>query len=65
MAQKLRETEELIEKYTCYIDGKVPLSPTAVQALEEELKKRSFRRIGPGKLLKIFTRCSRYPGLFS
>jgi hypothetical protein len=57
-------TEKLIEQYAYYLDGKIHLSPANVRLLEKKLKKRSFRGMGAGKLLEIFSRCAEYPNPF-
>jgi len=66
MAQeRSSRTEKMIEQYACYLDGKLHLAPVSVRRLEEKLKESSFRGIGAGKLLEIFTRCAEYPPPFS
>ncbi|MDQ7821762.1 MAG: hypothetical protein RDV48_03095 [Candidatus Eremiobacteraeota bacterium] len=61
---KSRVTLNLIEKYACYLDGKLPLSSEEAKALEEKLERSSKRRITAKKLLTIFTRCAGYPSPF-
>jgi hypothetical protein len=63
--EKSSRTEKMIEQYACYLDGKIHLAPVSVHRLEEKLKESSFRGIGAGKLLEIFTRCAEYPSPFS
>ncbi len=63
--KRLHKTEKLIEQYACYLDGKIHLAPVTVRSLEERLQKSSFKGIGAGKLLDIFTRCAEYPAPFS
>ena len=65
MKYRFRTTEDLIEQYTCYIDGKMHLSSRSLESLEKQLKKRSYRGIDARKLLKIFTRCADQPNLFA
>ena len=58
-------TEELIQQYAYYLDGKIQLPPATVKALEEKLGKSSYKDVGAGKLLEIFNKCAEYPNLFT
>jgi len=63
--KRIHRTEKMIEQYACYLDGKIHLAPMKVKTLEERLKRSSFKGIGAGRLLEIFTRCAEYPAPFS
>jgi hypothetical protein len=49
-------SEDLLEQYGYYLNKKIQLSEVAIRALVEEVKRRSWKEIRAGEVMRILHR---------